>query len=137
MSLPRRQRPARVSIASSVRTSAHVFGCVRLIFALCLTILLEGCGSARRGVPVQPPVELTEEDDLRGRRVFMRFCNGCHPAGEAGLGPGLNNKLLPGFLIKFQVRHGLGVMPSFPDEVISDEELDDLAGYLIALRHID
>jgi len=134
MNLPRRQRLARVSGA---RTSAHAFGCVRLIFVLCLSILMAGCGSARRGVPVQPPVELTEADDLRGRRVFMRFCNGCHPAGEAGLGPGLNNKLLPGFLIKFQVRHGLGVMPSFPDEVISDEELDDLSGYLIALRHND
>jgi mono/diheme cytochrome c family protein len=86
---------------------------------------------------VQPPLELTEEDDIHGRQVFMRFCNGCHPNGEGGLGPALNNKLLPGFLIKFQVRHGLGVMPSFSDDVISDEELDDLAGYLVALRHHD
>jgi len=127
-------RPLRRRLLGA-RTSARVFGCARLTLALCLSILISGCGSARRGVPVQPPLELTEEDDVRGRNVFMRFCNGCHPGGEGGLGPALNNKLLPGFLIKFQVRHGLGVMPSFSDEVISDEELDDLAGYIIALRH--
>lgn len=67
----------------------------------------------------------------------MRVCNGCHPGGEAGLGPALNNKLLPGFLIKFQVRNGLGVMPSFSQDVISPEELDDLVSYLVALRHHD
>lgn len=109
----------------------------RVLAAVCLLVLVVGCGSARRGAPVQSPVQLTEADDVRGEQVFMRFCNGCHPGGEAGLGPALNNKILPGFLIKFQVRRGLGVMPSFSDGVIGDEELDDLVGYLIALRHHD
>lgn len=67
----------------------------------------------------------------------MSYCNGCHPNGEPGLGPGLNDKPLPGFMIRFQVRNGLGVMPAFPDEVISGEELDDLIEYLVELRRHD
>ena len=39
--------------------------------------------------------------------------------GEAGLGPEINDKPLPGFLIKFQVRHGMGTMPSFKKDRIS------------------
>lgn len=108
---------------------------VRYLLVLVAAILLVGCGSARRGAPVQPPLEHEDADQTRGEAVFMRVCNGCHPGGEAGLGPGLNNKLLPGFLIKFQVRNGLGVMPAFSREVISPEELDDLVSYLVTLRH--
>lgn len=36
----------------------------------------------------------------------------------------INNKPLPGFLIKFQVRNGLGAMPAFSKEHVSPEELD-------------
>ena len=50
------------------------------------------------------------------------------------MGPGLNDKPAPGWLMKTQVRTGLGAMPSFPKEVISSEELDDLVAYLMAVR---
>ena len=112
----------------------HIVSAVLLGGAIVLQV---GCGSARRGVPVQPPVQLTDAQAEQGRRVYMRFCNGCHPGGEAGLGLGINNKPLPGFAIRFQVRHGLGVMPSFSEEVISDEQLDALSKYLVALRDHD
>ncbi len=46
----------------------------------------------------------------------------------------LNNKPLAGFLVRFQVRHGLGVMPSFDEERVTEEELDLLVEYLAALR---
>ncbi|MGE5680960.1 MAG: c-type cytochrome [Bacillota bacterium] len=60
----------------------------------------------------------------------------CHPQGESGLGPALNNKgYVPSFVIKFQIRNGLGVMPSFSKERISPEELDNLIEYLKALRN--
>jgi hypothetical protein len=36
--------------------------------------------------------------------------------------------------MKFQVRHGLGAMPSFDEERISDQHLDQLISYLQALR---
>jgi mono/diheme cytochrome c family protein len=65
----------------------------------------------------------------------MRNCDQCHPRGEAGLAPALNNKPLPAFLIKFQVRQGLGAMPSFSKDDLSDQQLDDIIRYLQALRH--
>ena len=54
--------------------------------------------------------------------------------GEAGLGPAINDKPLPEFLIKTQVRVGLGAMPSFHRRQINEDELDDLIRYLKALR---
>ncbi|MBZ0158093.1 MAG: cytochrome c [Alphaproteobacteria bacterium] len=102
---------------------------------LFLAMVLAGCGSARRGEPLTGAFEPQNEVAARGQLVFMKYCNQCHPKGEAGLGPSLNNKPLPGFLMKFQVRNGLGAMPSFPPSHISDQELDDLIAYLKALRH--
>lgn len=95
---------------------------------------LASCGSARRSEPVTAPLALDSPQTAAGRAVFQRTCDRCHPHGEAGLGPALNNKWLPGFAIRYQVRHGIGSMPSFPERVISDEELDGLIAYLMALR---
>jgi mono/diheme cytochrome c family protein len=92
------------------------------------------CGTARRGEPLRGPLALERASEQHGQAVFMRFCNRCHPGGEAGLGPGLNDKPLPRFLKRFQVRHGLGVMPSFSKDAISDQDLDALMDYLGALR---
>lgn len=93
-----------------------------------------GCGSVRRGVPTGPPLALTDSTLVRGQRVFMRFCNGCHPGGTGGVGLSLNNKPLSGFVIRYQVRHGLGAMPAFSKEVIPDGDLDALTGFVKALR---
>lgn len=93
-----------------------------------------GCGTARRGTPTQTPFEPEKEEIVLGRRVFMEYCNSCHPGGEGGLGPAINNKPLPAWFIRFQVRHGLGAMPAFSDEVISDEELRNVSRYLVRLR---
>jgi mono/diheme cytochrome c family protein len=91
------------------------------------------CGSARRREPLSMPVDLDQRAE-RGRSVFMAHCHQCHPGGEAGLGPALNDKAFPTFLKKFQVRHGLGAMPSFGEKRISDTQLEDLMAYLGALR---
>ncbi len=106
-----------------------------LLLGSVLLLALAACGTARRSVPVGPPLTLSEAQAERGQHVFMQYCNGCHPGGAAGLGPALNNKPLPGFAIRYQVRHGLGTMPAFSEEVISEEELDALADYLVALRY--
>jgi mono/diheme cytochrome c family protein len=97
-------------------------------------LLIAGC-SARRGEPIVGPLRVSEPGIARGQQVFMRECHQCHPGGEAGLGPAINNKPLPGFLVKFQVRTGLGVMPAFSQGEISAEELDRLVDYLKALRN--
>jgi mono/diheme cytochrome c family protein len=65
----------------------------------------------------------------------MRHCDQCHPRGEAGLAPAINNKPLPAFLMKLQVRQGLGAMPSFSKDDIRDAELENIVAYLQALRH--
>lgn len=66
-----------------------------------------------------------------GQALYMQYCQKCHPDGEAGLGPSVY--YVPGFAKRFQVRHGLGVMPDFDESVISDEELDKIVLYLKAL----
>lgn len=50
--------------------------------------------------------------------------------GGPGLGPGLNDKPLPAFAIKTQVRQGAGAMPAFSMDDINDEQLDALVTYL-------
>ncbi|HYE01633.1 MAG TPA: cytochrome c [Phycisphaerales bacterium] len=119
-------------------------------------LLLPGCGSARRSENVMRPAyaltvdpghagtraagtagrgtEPANQAILRGQRVFMRHCNQCHPGGMAGLGPALNNFPAPGFLVKFQVRRGLGAMPAFDANKIPNDDLDALVDYVMALR---
>jgi mono/diheme cytochrome c family protein len=60
----------------------------------------------------------------------MAFCQKCHPAGEAGLGPAINSNPAPQFIKRFQVRHGLGAMPSFKKEEISTADLRDISRFL-------
>lgn len=105
-----------------------------LAAALLVPALLAGCGSARRSEPVAGALDERSPEIARGHVAFDRFCSQCHPEGELGLAPAINNKPLPGFLIRFQVRHGLGAMPAFPEEVIPPDELDAIVAYLEALR---
>lgn len=96
-----------------------------------------GCGSARRSEPVTgvaPEAKLDRPAEVRGRLVFMEWCNQCHPHGQGGLGPPLNNVPLPELAVKAKVRNHLGTMPVFGSDEISDPELDDLFAYLAELR---
>jgi mono/diheme cytochrome c family protein len=99
--------------------------------------LMLACGAGRRGEPLVGRMDLADPAVAHGRAVYARQCNHCHPGGEAGLGPSLNDKPLPAWLMRIQVRHGLGVMPEFPDDVMSDAAVDDLLAYVKALRAAD
>ena len=103
------------------------------VLALALSVVSIACGSARRREPLRI-VPALDQRAARGQVVFMANCHQCHPGGEAGLGPALNDKPFPEFLKKFQVRQGLGTMPSFSESKISDEDLDALMEYLSVLR---
>ena len=107
-----------------------------LVLALALLLFI-GCRGVRRGEPITGPLDTNTLKIQRGQFVFAQHCHQCHPGGEGGLGPGLNNKPAPVWLMKTQVRLGLGVMPRFGDETISDGELDALMAYVIALRKDD
>lgn len=97
-------------------------------------LLLSACGSARRGEPLRGQLAITHPQIAVGERVYMANCQQCHPGGEGGLGPAINNKPLLGWLIKFQVRNGLGTMPAFSSTEIPGPELDALVDYLQTLR---
>jgi mono/diheme cytochrome c family protein len=92
------------------------------------------CASGRRGEPVAAPVVVDEPLLVRGRQVFLRNCEQCHPGGDAGLGPALSNKPVPKGLLATQVRVGIGAMPGFSDALIADDELDALVQYVERLR---
>jgi len=98
--------------------------------------LLVGCHTARRGEPITGPLHLSPPGE-RGRLVFQQRCYQCHPNGEAGLGPALNNKPAPKRLMKTQVRLGLGAMPRFDHLAIPQNDLDDLMAYIMELRKAD
>ena len=100
-----------------------------------IAALTLGCGSAARRPNVVPTQQLRLNPRLaEGQRVFMQYCNQCHVGGAAGLGPSLNDKPLPGLLVKLQVRFGFGAMPAFPKRVLNDARLDDVVRYLDYLR---
>jgi mono/diheme cytochrome c family protein len=116
-------------------------GRVRLAFSLAAVIVVgvavAGCRSVRRGEPIVGQLRSSDPDVQHGKIVFARRCYSCHPGGEGGLGPGLNDKPLPVFAMKLQVRTGVvgfGVMPSFDKHQIPSEDLDDLMKYIKALR---
>ena len=72
----------------------------------------------------------------------MTNCQQCHPGGEAGVGPPINNIPLPGFTKRIRIRSkafllGLGRMPSFKKHEISRQEMDDLIVYMHALKKND
>ncbi len=93
-----------------------------------------GCGASRRDAPLSEPLAIENPQVARGQIVFMQNCYQCHPGGGAGLGPALNNKPAPKFLIRTQVRKGLGAMPAFDEARISDDDLEALAMYTVTLR---
>jgi mono/diheme cytochrome c family protein len=78
----------------------------------------------------------------KGRAVFKANCQKCHPNGEAGAGPSLNNVHLPGFMLRARIRSRAfllytGRMPAFDKTEISRKEQDDLIRYLKQLRKLE
>jgi mono/diheme cytochrome c family protein len=91
--------------------------------------------SPRRSEPLRGPLVLKNQRLQNGMKMYMIHCQKCHPNGEAGLGPALNSNPAPGFVKRFQVRHGLGVMPAFNKREIASDDLRDLGKYMKALKH--
>ena len=99
---------------------------------ICFLITLAAC-SARRMPATQAKTE-NRPEVVMGRDKYMQYCQKCHPMGEAGLGPALNNNPAPGFAMRFQVRHGLGPMPAFKPDVISREDLNNIMLYVKSMK---
>lgn len=100
-----------------------------------LILAVAACSYEHRGEPRAPELEPTNAAVARGEHLFHKFCYQCHPGGSAGLGPAINDKPVPKLAIKTQIRAGVGAMPSFPQDWLSDAQVDDIATYVVALRH--
>lgn len=95
-----------------------------------LAISTSSC-AIRRSEPIQGnEFTYTDSHVENGEGIYMSYCQKCHPGGEGGLGPSING--IPGFMKKFQTRHGLGVMPAFKKDEISKSDLRDIMRYLKA-----
>jgi mono/diheme cytochrome c family protein len=107
---------------------------MRVFVALGFAMLLPACGVEHRSAPAVGAFVPANAEQARGERVYFMFCHQCHPGGAAGLGPALNDKPLPTFAMRTQIRAGAGAMPSFSDRDISDSDADAVVAYVVALR---
>lgn len=90
--------------------------------------------SARRSEPIAAPLTLISAEARRGRALYAVHCDRCHPGGEGGLGPGINNKPFAGRLARVQARRGFGAHPPFPKERLPNGDLDAILAFLKELR---
>jgi mono/diheme cytochrome c family protein len=95
-------------------------------------IMYSSCSSRRVDKDMTSSSQEKIED---GRLVFKYNCQKCHPNGEAGVGPPLNNIKLPRFIIRARVRSRAfllwtGRMPAFKKHEISKKELSALVEYM-------
>jgi mono/diheme cytochrome c family protein len=102
--------------------------------AIAAAMAAAACGPGRRSAPIMGELAMQNEQQRHGQQVFMEQCNQCHPGGDAGLGPAINNKPIPEAIMRLQVRGGIGAMPAIPAHALSERELDDLVEYLEILR---
>lgn len=112
---------------------------IRLTLIFFLMLMIFSCRTARRGEPFSGMMLNVSDEVSQGQIIFNRHCTKCHPGGEGGEGPSLNNLPLPGTFIKMKVRSKavflyLGKMPSFTEDEISKKELTALVAYLKKLR---
>ncbi|SDK72157.1 Cytochrome C oxidase, cbb3-type, subunit III [Salinimicrobium catena] len=105
----------------------------RLILIVIVIFLSWGCSSKKEAYTKQPLAEMSQEVE-EGKVLFHKYCNSCHPNGTAGLGAPIVTTSIPGFAIRYQIRNGLGEMPAFSEEKISDKEVDKIVDYIQALR---
>ena len=107
------------------------------IYLVCLAGWLSVCSCVpRRSEPLKGRDFKTARAQIaHGEVLFMAHCQKCHPGGEGGLGIAINPNPAPGFVKRFQIRHGLGVMPAFSKNELSKQDLKDISSYMHAWKH--
>ncbi len=108
--------------------------------SICIVVVwiaINAC-SMRKSEPIKQKAFTTANQQIiHGEQLYMAHCQKCHPSGEGGLGPAINSNPAPGFIKRFQMRHGLGVMPGFMKNELSKLDLKDISKYLKAWKHYD
>ena len=106
------------------------------ILLLSTSLLMMNSCSVRRAEPLTGKSFVPSNERIaNGQRIFMANCNKCHPGGEGGLGPSINGNPAPQLIKRFQMRHGLGVMPAFKKDAITKKDLHDISKYLHASKN--
>lgn len=106
-----------------------------VLMTMVLAVVMASC-ALRKSEPVKEKYFNEQNSEVvRGEQVYMVHCQKCHPGGEAGLGPALNSNPAPQVIKRFQVRHGLGVMPSFKSNEISKSDLRAMSAYMKRWKH--
>ena len=103
---------------------------------LLFLIMLSSC-SAPKIRPKAESFRLPTAELENGLVLFNEYCASCHPGGMSGVGPAIINKPLPAPLIRFQIRNGVGLMPAFDEEKLSDKQVENIADYIVYLREKD
>jgi ubiquinol-cytochrome c reductase cytochrome c subunit len=75
----------------------------------------------------------------KGKALFMKnMCYTCHgtvgQGGERGAGPKLAPDPFPFVAFEMQLRSPRGVMPRFPKEYVSDQEVADIYQYVASVK---
>lgn len=105
-----------------------------IITSMLSIVLLAAC-AVRKSEPItQRQFNSKDNQVINGEKVFMMHCQKCHPGGEAGLAPSIVSSVIPQFLKRFQIRHGLGAMPAFKQDQLTKTELDNLSKYMKAWK---
>jgi hydroxylamine dehydrogenase len=75
---------------------------------------------------------VAESKDLNGEELYIRKgCLGCHgSSGRGGVGPVLARTELTSDMFAHQLREPRGIMPRFPEEIVSDEQAFAILKYL-------
>jgi mono/diheme cytochrome c family protein len=99
-----------------------------------VSVLITSC-VVRKAEPLTQKEFVPANDRVKnGQVVFMAHCQKCHPEAEGGLGPAISANPAPQFIKRFQMRHGLGVMPSFKKGEITKSDLHDISKFLHAWK---
>ena|SRR6188768_3798987 len=121
---------------------------IPLLVALILALAAAGCGGGEEATPTpettvgtieqetttQEQTSTVEGDADAGKAVFASAgCGGCHTLADAGtngnVGPNLDDAKPDASLVTDRVTNGLGVMPSFKDQ-LSEKQIADVAAYV-------
>lgn len=102
--------------------------------ALTSALLVSACDS---NSPAPAPTTVAAPTGVeRGKVVYARYCNTCHPGGGRGAGPDILGpaQTAGDGQLKTIVRNGKNRMPPFGESTISDEDLDSLVAYMRTLQ---
>jgi len=101
---------------------------------LWVALVLASCAAEQQVAPAVPAVIPATRDETRGKHLFLKFCYQCHPGGSQGLGPALDDKPIAESAIRTQIRAGVGSMPAFGEDWLSDDQVAEIAEYVTTLQ---